>query len=187
METEQNLRQKVKFLLLLFIFLLVISGLTAFPLETELAFLKSLNFGPDIMKRWIAIVYSGLQKTNQEFPFLAYGTDWLAFAHLAIAVFFIGPLKDPVRNIWIIKAGMIVSVGIFPLAFIAGNIRNIPFYWQLIDCSFGVFSFLLLNYCLVLTRKLELMESQQTLSETAAKQPLSCPFHEPKISSKLAS
>ena len=187
METEQNLRFKLKLLLILFIFLLVISGLTAFPLETELAFLNAISFWPESMERWLAVVHSGLKDTNQAFPFLAYGTDWLAFAHLAIAVFFIGPLKDPVRNVWIIKAGMIISVGIFPLAFIAGSIRNIPFYWQLIDCSFGVFSFLLLNYCLHLTRKLEQLESQQTLSGSATKPPLSCPFHQPKNSVKQAS
>ena len=187
METELNLRRKIKVLLILFIFLLVISGLTAFPLETELTMLKSVDFWPDSMKRWLAIVHSGLQKTNQEFPFMAYGTDWLAFAHLAIAVFFIGPLKDPVRNVWTIKAGMIVSVGIFPLAFIAGNIRNIPFYWQLIDCSFGVFSFLLLNYCLALSRKLELIQTQQIPSELSLKPDLSCPFHQRKITTKQAS
>ena len=27
---------------------------------------------------------------------------------------------------------------IFPLAFIMGSIRGIPFWWQLVDCSFGV-------------------------------------------------
>jgi hypothetical protein len=32
-------------------------------------------------------------------PWLAYGTDWLAFAHIVIAVFFIGPFVDPVQNI----------------------------------------------------------------------------------------
>ena len=178
METELNLRRKIKVLLILFIFLLVISGLTAFPLETELTMLKSVDFWPDSMKRWLAIVHSGWQKTNQEFPFMAYGTDWLAFAHLAIAVFFIGPLKDPVRNVWIIKAGMVISVGIFPLAFIAGSIRNIPFYWQLIDCSFGVFSFLLLNYCLALTGKLEQFQNKKMTAEFAAKPPLSCPFNQ---------
>ena len=36
---------------------------------------------------------------------------------------------------------------IFPLAFIAGPIRGITFYWQLIDCSFGVFGFALLHRC----------------------------------------
>ena len=32
------------------------------------------------------------------FFIIAYGTDWLAFAHITIAVAFLGPLKDPVRN-----------------------------------------------------------------------------------------
>jgi hypothetical protein len=64
-----------------------------------------------------------------------------------IAVAFIGPLKDPVKNIWVMQFGMIACVMVFPLAFIAGPIRGIPFYWQLIDCSFGVFGFLLLYVC----------------------------------------
>jgi hypothetical protein len=34
---------------------------------------------------------------------------------------------------------MIACVAIIPLAFICGPIRQIPFYWRLIDCSFGVF------------------------------------------------
>jgi hypothetical protein len=38
-------------------------------------------------------------------PFLAYGTDWLAFAHLAIAVVFIGPWINPVRSQWVITFG----------------------------------------------------------------------------------
>jgi hypothetical protein len=33
---------------------------------------------------------------------------------------------------------LIASAGIFFLALIAGPIRGIPFYWRLIDCSFGV-------------------------------------------------
>ena len=183
METEQTLHRKLKFLLILFIFLLVISGLTAFPLETELATLNAMSFGSESVERWISVVYAGLKETNQAYPFLAYGTDWLAFAHLAIAVFFIGPLKDPVRNVWIIKAGMIVSVGIFPLAFIAGSIRNIPFYWQLIDCSFGAFSFFLLGYCLQLIRKLEYRQLQKTNMESNANKLLSCPFKHQKLAS----
>ena len=154
METEQ----KLWYALLLFMVLLVLSGLTAFPLETELELLNCMNFWPKGMSNWIAAVLDGLQQTNATFPFLAYGTDWLAFAHLAIAAFFIGPLREPVRNKWVIQAGIIVSVAIFPLAFIAGSIRGIPFYWQLIDCSFGVFSAILLGYCLRLVRKLEKLQ-----------------------------
>ena len=70
---------------------------------------------------------------------MAYGTDWLAFAHLVIAVAFIGPLLDPVRNRWVITFGMIACVMVLPLALICGPIRGIPLYWQLIECSLGVF------------------------------------------------
>jgi hypothetical protein len=59
---------------------------------------------------------------------LAYGTDWLAFAHLVIAIAFLGPLKDPVRNIWVVEFGMIACLLVIPLALICGPIRGIPFY-----------------------------------------------------------
>jgi hypothetical protein len=88
---------------------------------------------------------------------MAYGTDWLAFAHLVIAVAFIGPLRDPVRNIWVIEFGLIACVAVFPLAFIAGSVRGIPFYWQLIDCSFGVGGGALLWICYGKVRSLEKM------------------------------
>ena len=68
----------------------------------------------------------------------AYGTDWLAFAHLVIAVAFVGPLRDPVKNVWVVEWGMIACLSVIPLALICGPIRGIPFCWQIIDCSFGV-------------------------------------------------
>jgi hypothetical protein len=74
-----------------------------------------------------------------QYPFLQYGTDWLAFAHLAIAVAFIGPWRDPVRNRWVITFGLIACAGVVPLALIAGAVRGIPMAWRLVDCSFGVF------------------------------------------------
>jgi hypothetical protein len=39
---------------------------------------------------------------------------------------------------------MIACFLILPTAFIAGYFRGIPIVWQLIDCSFGVFGFILL-------------------------------------------
>ena len=77
----------------------------------------------------------------------AYGDDWLAFAHLVIAVAFIGPLRDPVRNKWVIEFGMIACVLVFPLAFVAGAVRGIPIFWRLIDCSFGVVGLVPLSLC----------------------------------------
>jgi hypothetical protein len=51
-------------------------------------------------------VYDAVKTTNASYPYLAYGTDWLAFAHLVIAVAFIGPLMQPVKNVWVIQFGM---------------------------------------------------------------------------------
>jgi hypothetical protein len=92
-------------------------------------------------------VYFSVKATHEQFPFLGYGTDWLAFAHLVIALLFIGPLRDPVKNVWIIQWGMISCISVFPLVLIAGHIREIPFYWQMIDCSLGMLGFILLFSC----------------------------------------
>jgi hypothetical protein len=87
---------------------------------------------------WVERVSEGVSATNAIYPFLAYGTDWLAFAHLVIAVAFVGPYIDPVRNKWVITFGLIACAGVIPLALIAGQVREIPVGWRLIDCSFGV-------------------------------------------------
>jgi hypothetical protein len=145
--------------LIFFIVALVASGLTAFPLETELRIasdlLHAIPLAPAALTEWIDRVRDALIATNDQYPFLAYGTDWLAFAHLVIAVAFIGPLRDPVRNVWVIQFGMIACVGVIPLALIAGTIRQIPPGWQLIDMSFGVFGIIPLLIVLRLIRRLE--------------------------------
>jgi hypothetical protein len=155
---EKVLRKRVKGLLIFFIIALAISGITAFPLETELAFVVSIIPSESILFHWIDKVYSALKTTNQQFPFIAYGTDWLAFAHLVIAINFFGPLKDPVKNIWVLHFGVIACLCIIPLAFIAGDIREIPIYWRLIDCSFGIFGLLPLLLCIKYIRRLESLE-----------------------------
>lgn len=151
----------------LFILGLILSGITAFPLLHELRLLDH-HFGssgtlsgstPDGLAHWISVVRSGLEVTYREYPWMAYGTDWLAFAHLVIAMFFIGPLLNPVRNRWVLWIGMIACLAVIPLALIAGAVRQIPFYWRLIDCSFGVFGVLPLLYCLRLLPKIETRNS----------------------------
>ena len=119
---------------------------------------------PAGIQQWILNVYNALVQTNKAYPYLSYDTDWLAFAHLVIAVVCIGPLKDPVKNIWVIQFGMIACVMVFPLALIAGPIRGIPFYWQLIDCSFGVFGFIPLYICY---RKIRLLESENNSTSSS--------------------
>lgn len=136
----------VRVWLAVFIAGLLMSGLTAFPLVHEVRWLDALLHAHALrgaadrthLLPWVERVDEALAETNRRYPFLAYGTDWLAFAHLAIAVAFIGPLRDPVRNQWVITFGLIACAGVIPLALIAGALRGIPLGWRLIDCSFGV-------------------------------------------------
>jgi hypothetical protein len=122
---------------------LVLSGVTAIPLETELNLLASW-VGADGggaatgLAQWIARVRESLQHTNANYPFMAYGTDWLAFGHVVIALAMVGAWRDPVRNKWLFQFAMIACVLVVPWALIFGAVRGIPFGWRLIDCSFGV-------------------------------------------------
>lgn len=141
----QTLRRRVRAWLIFFIAALAASGITAIPLLWELTVLRGVlasqpwipGLWPDL-SGWIALVDTALVETLGKYPFLAYGTDWLAFAHIVIAIGFIGPLRDPVRNVWVVELGMIACVLVIPVALIFGALRGIPFYWRLIDCSFGV-------------------------------------------------
>ena len=149
--------------LVIFVCGLVVSGVTAFPLQSELGGLVSILHMRPVhaiaestgLLAWIERVNEGVCVMNASYPFLAYGTDWLAFAHLVIAILFIGPYIDPVRNKWVITFGLIACGAVVPLALIAGQYREIPIGWRLLDCSFGVFGSVPLLRCRWLVFKLE--------------------------------
>jgi lysylphosphatidylglycerol synthetase-like protein (DUF2156 family) len=171
---EISLRKKIKTMLILFIVLLILSGITAFPLETELYYLHTiLGNSTNPLALFINEVYFAIKDTNQKYPYMSYGTDWLTFAHIVIAVAFYGPLKDPVRNKWILQFGMIACVMVFPLAGICGIIRDIPWYWICIDCSFGVFGFMPLYYCYNKINQLELLEKSKLYRNDICNRPIS--------------
>jgi hypothetical protein len=153
------LLKSIRVWLIIFIVLLIISGLTAFPVETELAWLqKHQHIFPNVIQDWFTKTYLAIKDTNAKYPSLSYGFDWLAFAHIVIGTAFIGPLLDPVKNIWIIQWAMIACLMVLPLAFIAGPIRQIPFWWQCIDCSFGIFGLIPLGIVYRKIKKLEILE-----------------------------
>lgn len=144
-EGQADTIRQIRLLLGVFIMGLVLSGVTAFPLQAELNLLErwlrsagAPHTAPGLYQ-WIELVRTGLTDTYDRYPFLAYGTDWLAFAHLVIALAFWGPYRDPSRNRWVIDWGIISCGLVLPLALICGPLRSIPLYWRLIDCSFGVF------------------------------------------------
>ena len=143
-----SLKRRVKFLLGFFMFALIVSGLTAIPLKWEIDILENLIGNGTSMESlwsplssWISYVHQGITETDYKYPFIAYGTDWLAYAHIMIAIAFIGPLRDPVKNIWIIEWGMIACVSLIFVALIFGYVRGIPPLWRFLDCTFGILGF----------------------------------------------
>ncbi len=171
-EEVNRLQKRVRRLLWVFIVGLVVSGVTAFPLVWEINLLcRLLGIDPalppaaysDFLRHWIATVRLGVTETDGQFPFLAYGTDWLAFGHIVIALFFIGPLRDPVRNRFVFQAGLAACALVIPLALICGPIRGIPLFWQIIDCAFGAVGSIPLLICLCDTARLEKLEKDATV------------------------
>jgi hypothetical protein len=133
---------RARFWIGVFIVGLVLSGVTAFPLVHETGWLVRVvrEFAAgSAMDGWVTRVHEALVSTARDYPFLAYGTDWLAFAHLALAVVFVGAWREPVRNKWVVQFGLIACAGLIPLALIAGAVRGIPIWWRVGDCCFGVF------------------------------------------------
>jgi hypothetical protein len=162
MTRQTKIYRQVKLLLSVFVAGLILSGVTAFPLNSELAYAHRMieYFNIDnALSDWIETVYNGVNEVDSKYPFIPYGTDWLAFAHLVLAVLFIGIIKDPVKNIWVIQFGLIACAAVFPLAVIAGTVRGIPWFWQLIDCSFGLIGGVVLWVCY---QKVKFLEIRRT-------------------------
>jgi hypothetical protein len=62
-----------------------------------------------------------------------------------IAIAFLGPLRDPVRNVWVVEFGRIACLAIVPFVLVCGAVRGIPWFWQVVDTSFGVFGLMPLH------------------------------------------
>jgi high-affinity Fe2+/Pb2+ permease len=159
-----NTRKKCRLAIALVILGLVASGMTAFPLLHELNLLARLLTGdsgsliPDEhtgFTHWILVVREGLEATYSKYPFIAYGTDWLAFGHLVIALFFVLPYRDPIRYRGVLQIGVVSCILVAPAALACGAVRGIPIYWSLIDISFGVFCLIPLLYAIRLSHQIE--------------------------------
>ena len=162
METRKT-RRRIRTLLIIFTAGLILSGLTAIPLESELGFIgeaiRAYGWeGP--LSVWIERAYVAVRESNAKYPFLSYGTDWLAFAHFVIAVAFIGPLRDPVKNRWVVELGIIACAAVLPWALLTGELREIPVFWRLFDCLFGIAGGALLILCYFNIRKLETLKER---------------------------
>lgn len=145
--------KKIRKVVMVFMVLLILSGVTAFPLVTEVNWImKNISSFPVYFHPWILNVYEAVHQTPS---IVLYGTDWLAFAHIIISLFFIGVYQNPLRNKFIVDVGIAACLFVFPLAFICGPIREIPFYHQVIDCCFGLFGLIPLLYTKYKIKQLE--------------------------------
>jgi hypothetical protein len=138
--TEKILRQRIRNWTLFFIAALFVSGISAIPLRPEMRFLVQTfaqHDPPDLIDSWLLRVQAAVNDVSTRWPFLALGTDWLAFGHIVIGLGFIGLLRDPVRNEWLITWGLLACLLVLPWAWCFGWARGIPWGWRLVDCSFG--------------------------------------------------
>jgi len=91
---------------------------------------------------WIGVLRVSVTETYQKYPVMAYCMDWLAFAHVFIAVALLGAIRNPVQNVWVVKTALITTLLMIPFTFISGGIRGIPCYWLLLDSSFAMIAIL---------------------------------------------
>jgi hypothetical protein len=162
-DPRTRLERRVRILLIGFTIGVVLSGATAFPLLQELNlfahWIGAKSPAQGGFPGWIARVREALVDTDAKYPFLAYGYDWLAFGHLVIAAAFYGPIRDPVRHLYTVRWGMFCCLASIPLALICGPLRGIPFWWQMIDCSFGIIGIIPLLFVQRDIRELERMDA----------------------------
>jgi hypothetical protein len=84
-----------------------------------------------------------------------------------LAILFIGPLRDSVKNKWVIEFGVIACILIIPFAMVAGHFRGIPFWWRLIDCCFRIIGIVPLAICLKNIKLLEAEEKEKSEKKEA--------------------
>lgn len=153
----------IRLWLAVFIAGLVFSGVTAIPLVSEVNALVAITdahaldsgAAPRTWAARLTDIQAALTETNARFPFLFYGTDWLAFGHVVIALAFIGAWRDPVRNAWLFDFGLIACALVIPWALVSGHFRGIPIWWRSIDCAFGVLGAIPLLVCKSLLHELD--------------------------------
>ncbi len=161
--------RRIRWVIGAFIAGLTLTGLSVFPVVSVVNVLQAwaqLNLPECALTQWLLQVHQALQYNQQYYPFMLYTLDWLGFAHLLIALVFIGAWRDPVRNIWVIEFGMLACVLTFPAILLFGSNAQIPAFWWLLDAVFGAVGVTILGYAHRGVRRLE----QMTLMDLAKNQ-----------------
>jgi uncharacterized protein YecE (DUF72 family) len=120
---------------------LFVSGVTVWPAVPELKAAVSLIWGAaeaaSVLHGFVLKAVEGLETVTAEYPFMLYAHDWLAFAHIVLAILFAGAMRDPVRNVWIVQCGLIMCALVPVLAGICIPVRGLPLCWFWLDFAFA--------------------------------------------------
>ncbi len=120
---------------------LFVSGVTVWPATAELEVIVRVVWGDaqptGRMHGFVLDVLEGLASVEADYPFMLYAHDWLAFAHIMLAILFAGAVRDPVRNVWVVQCGLIMCALVPVLAGICIPLRGIPAAWFWIDFAFA--------------------------------------------------
>lgn len=141
------------------VFGLLVSAVTIWPAVPELKLAVRLAWGNSeptgALHKFVLQAVDGLETANARYSFMLYAHDWLAFAHIVLAILFAGAMRDPVRNIWIVQCGLIMCALVPVLAGICIPLRGIPLCWFWIDAAFAPAAAIPLWIALRAIRRLE--------------------------------
>lgn len=133
--------RRAKWMLGIVAFGLLVSGVTVWPAIPELKAAVRIVWGDGapsgVLHAFVLKALAGLESVNANYPFMLYAHDWLAFAHIVLAILFSGAIRDPVRNVWIVQCGLIMCALVPVLAMICIPIRGLPLCWFWIDFAFA--------------------------------------------------
>jgi hypothetical protein len=143
---------------------LFVSGITIWPAVTELKTAVQIIWGEaeptGTLHGFILQAIEGLEFVHDHYPFMLYAHDWLAFAHVVLAILFVGAIRDPVRNIWIVQCGLIMCALVPVLAIVFIPLRGLPWQWFWVDFAFAPAAALPLGIALKDIKRIEIRKSQ---------------------------
>lgn len=120
---------------------LFLSGVTVWPAVPELKMAVHIVWGDGqpagVLHSFVVQAIEGLESVEASYSFMLYAHDWLAFAHIVLAILFAGAIRDPVRNVWIVQCGLIMCALVPVLAGICIPIRGLPLVWFWVDFAFA--------------------------------------------------
>ncbi len=147
---------------------LFVSGVTIWPWEFELTLVISTLDGIAVLEPLRSLLeelLSDMLALREKNSFVLYIADWLAFAHLVLTALFLMALRDPVRNILVVRFGILCSLTVPLLAITCVPLRGIPLFWILVDSSFALCAIPLL----IALRDLRLLERDAPFPDALAR------------------